>query len=132
MPATINNNGGWKRQQLWSNAIRVAVMRAIVDGEPTKKLQSLAEKTVELGLAGDMAAIKEIGDRLDGRPSGNDTLTIDAGQSLIALILAARNGAGRIEAIEAADEPQHLDIEPEDVRIGSPEGEPGRLAGPSP
>lgn len=52
----------------WADAIRVAV-NAHVDGTDTKKLRTLAEKVVSLGLAGDMAALKEIGDRLDGKPA---------------------------------------------------------------
>lgn len=41
-----------------------------------KKLRALAEKAVALGLAGDVSAIREIGDRLDGKPA--QSLTVDA------------------------------------------------------
>jgi hypothetical protein len=37
------------------------------EGKP-KKLERLADKLVEAGLEGDVSALKEIGDRLDGKP----------------------------------------------------------------
>ncbi len=58
---------GAKPDKLWRDALMVAVHRAAETGKPTKKLAKLAEKCVEMALGGDMAAIKEIGDRLDGR-----------------------------------------------------------------
>ena len=54
---------------MWRDAIRVAVSRAMNDPKKGKKLQALADALVEQGLAGDVPALKEIGDRLDGRPS---------------------------------------------------------------
>jgi hypothetical protein len=44
-------------------------------GVPTKKLRLLARKLIDLGLDGDLAAIKEINDRVDGKatqPIGGD------------------------------------------------------------
>lgn len=122
MAASHEHKGGnaWKREQLWSNAIRVAVSRATTRGEPTKRLQSLAEKCVELGLSGDMTAIKEIGDRLDGRAAGNENLTLDVGPSLVSILLRRRDG------------PRPLDLEPGEFRSGSSEGDPGPVAISSP
>ena len=53
---------------MWRNAVHLAVKR-LVDGTDVKALTRLAEKLVEKGLGGDIAALREIGDRLDGRPS---------------------------------------------------------------
>ena len=47
----------------------VAVKRESEDGGKTKKLAALADKLVERGLDGDVTALKEIGDRLDGKPT---------------------------------------------------------------
>lgn len=44
-------------------------MRAHEDPKKGKKLQALAEKLVDAGLEGDIPALKEIGDRLDGKPA---------------------------------------------------------------
>jgi hypothetical protein len=46
------------------------------EGNP-QALDLLADKTVSMGIGGDMAAIKEIGDRLDGRPAQ----TVGVGQA---------------------------------------------------
>jgi hypothetical protein len=61
--ATRNRSSQTK---IWADALRIAITRAHASGGT--KLQALADKTVDEGLAGNMAAIKEIGDRLDGRP----------------------------------------------------------------
>ena len=69
------NPVGMKSDKEWRDAIRLAVHRYRVagKGEKAKKfrvLQLLADKVVSKALDdGDMAAIKEIGDRLDGRPA---------------------------------------------------------------
>ena len=60
---------GPKSDKLWADAVRVAV-NDHVDGDPKKPkaLRQLAANLVKLALDGDMQAIKEIGDRIDGRP----------------------------------------------------------------
>lgn len=60
---------GRKGEKFWADAVRRAVSRR-VDGkkENPRLLEKLAEKLVDSGLEGDMQALKEIGDRLDGRP----------------------------------------------------------------
>lgn len=60
----------------WRDAIRVAVMRAHDDPKQGKKLAALADKLVSAGLEGDVAALKEIGDRLDGKPTQQIDTTI--------------------------------------------------------
>lgn len=46
---------------MWSDAVR----KALLSG---KKLDTLANKLVDMACAGDIQAIKEVGDRLDGKP----------------------------------------------------------------
>lgn len=58
--------GAWS-DKAWRDAIRVAVMRAHEDPKKGKKLAALADALVDAGLDGDVAALKEIGDRLDGK-----------------------------------------------------------------
>lgn len=60
---------------MWRDAIRVAVMRAHKDPKKGKKLQALAEELVEAGLERDVTALKEIGDRLDGKATQPNTHT---------------------------------------------------------
>lgn len=49
----------------WADALRVAVNRD--DPEGKKYLARIAEQCVSAAASGDIQAIKEIGDRLDGR-----------------------------------------------------------------
>lgn len=51
----------------WRDAIRIAVQRAQEDPTKGRKLAALADALVDAGIAGDVPALKEIGDRLDGK-----------------------------------------------------------------
>ena len=68
MPARINPGGGKGQDKLWSDAIRIAALESAKKGGP-KKLRQAACKLVELAVGGDLAALKEMGDRLDGKPT---------------------------------------------------------------
>lgn len=59
---------GRKGEKFWADAIRRAVNRRVEgEGDP-KRLDVLANKLVDLAEQGEIPALKEIGDRLDGRP----------------------------------------------------------------
>lgn len=73
MAAPINPKGA-KSDKIW----RAAIMRAVsrLADEPVAKrvkseqrLERLADALVSKGLESDVSALKEIGDRLDGRPA---------------------------------------------------------------
>ena len=66
MAARKNPIGGGKGQdKIWSDALRRAVMRR--DAGDRRAIERLADAAVEKGLTGDIPALKEIGDRLEGR-----------------------------------------------------------------
>lgn len=67
--AAPNNPKGAKSDKLWRDAIQRAVKRRLDGTDGPQALDRLADKIVEKGLDGDIPAIKEIGDRLDGRPA---------------------------------------------------------------
>jgi hypothetical protein len=75
MAARKTQGNQWS-EKAWRDAIRVAVMRAHEDPKKGKKLAALADALVTAGLDGDVSALKEIGDRLDGKVpqavTGND------------------------------------------------------------
>ena len=67
MAARIHPAKGKKGDKRWTSAIALAVMREAQDGNE-KYLARIAQKLVGLAMKGDLAAMKEIGDRLDGKP----------------------------------------------------------------
>lgn len=83
---------GKKGEKFWADAVRRAVNRRMADeeGKP-KKLERLADKLVEAGLGGDIQALKEIGDRLDGRAAQALAVTgEDGGPVLFKTVLEKR------------------------------------------
>lgn len=63
------NPSGTRRDLPWRAAVQRAVARKLEGKGDPKALDKLADKLVASGLKGDIAAIKEIGDRLDGKPA---------------------------------------------------------------
>jgi len=74
---------GATAEKWWSDAIKLAVNREADDpadtsGKKRKRLNIIADKLCKMAVDGDIQAIKEIGDRLEGRPrqavdhSGNE------------------------------------------------------------
>lgn len=84
--------------KFWNEAVRLAVYREERDdeGKKRKRISIIADKLCRLAMAGDMAAIREIGDRLDGKaPQGVDVTT--GGDKLAfptEIILRAASDAG--------------------------------------
>lgn len=58
------NPGGRPKDKPWADALRLALM-----ADDKKRLRAIAEKCTAAAEGGDMQAIKEIGDRLDGKPT---------------------------------------------------------------
>ncbi len=72
-----NANSGSKRDKIVREALMLAAKR-VHDGDPDGriKLNVAAAKIVELAVEGDLAAFKEIADRLDGKaPQSVDVTT---------------------------------------------------------
>lgn len=71
MPASKTPPKGGKPDKLMRDALMIALKREATGagGVKTRKLNLIASKLVDLAVAGDMQAIKEIGDRVDGRPA---------------------------------------------------------------
>lgn len=73
--------------RMWELAVRRAVCRPVSFTDKRKKLEQIADKLVELAAEGDMAAIAEVGNRLDGKAKQslelevNNRMTIVIGQS---------------------------------------------------
>lgn len=62
--APEGNSNSSKNNRLWAETIKRAVIQS--DGV---KLRAIAEALIEKAAEGDIQAIKELGDRLDGKPA---------------------------------------------------------------
>ena len=66
--APIGNQNA-KKAKMWADAVKRAI-REKYDGEDWEtKLAALARKLVDAADNGDLPALKEVGDRLDGKPA---------------------------------------------------------------
>lgn len=71
---------GPKSDKFWSDAVRLAAFRKCEDDpERRKYINIIAANLVEAAVGGDMAAVKEIGDRIDGRAPQSVALTGEDG-----------------------------------------------------
>ena len=108
--SAAKNQVGLKSDKEWRDAIRKAVheLRAAEgDGKARKErsLRLLARKLVSRGLEGDIAALREIGDRLDGKAHQHLALTGEITLIAVFALIAAREGAV-IEGEVLPNEPQ--------------------------
>lgn len=102
MAAAIGNQYAAHRR-LWSQAIQRALQKRS-KSEQLEALDELADRLLELCMAGDLGALKELGDRLDGRPSQQIIATDDEGRSLaIALIAYSDPASLSAPALPAPD-----------------------------
>jgi hypothetical protein len=94
MAAPLGNRNAAKAK-VWSAAIERALERRAAERVPA--INELAEKLIEMGLMGDLPALREIGDRLEGKPqqSTDITATVDA---------TVKGGLGPIYGIQPPSE----------------------------
>lgn len=79
MAAPLGNKNATKSKP-WSDAINRALL-----AEDGKKLRALADKLIDKALEGDVSALKEVGDRLEGKPA--QAITGADGGSLVVQVL---------------------------------------------
>ena len=73
--AAPKNPVGSKSEKPWRDAIQRAVKERMEGKGSPHQLDRLAKKLVDSGLGGDITALKEIGDRLDGKPTQQTELS---------------------------------------------------------
>ena len=59
---------GPKSDKTWSDALKRAMHRESQGKGSPKWLEVIANKCVEMAAGGDLQAMKEVGDRIDGKP----------------------------------------------------------------
>jgi hypothetical protein len=90
MPAASRGRPKGASTKPWSEALTIASTDTDKDGKV--RLRLLAEKTWEMALAGDMAAIREIGDRLDGKAAQSMDVTHNPSDVFLQMLEAISNG----------------------------------------
>src|ERR1019366_2058430 len=92
-PGKSGNPGGRSGEKLWREALR----KAAHDIDPASKkrcLEVAAEQLVKAAVEGDVNALKELGDRLDGKSTQQidanfnflDTLNVDEYRAIVAAL----------------------------------------------
>jgi Family of unknown function (DUF5681) len=76
-PGESGNPKGKKPGTLKEKPYREALRMEIAAAEDFKDLRSIARAHLEKARSGDMAAIKELADRLDGRPAQDASVSIE-------------------------------------------------------
>lgn len=99
-----NANSGQRKDKLIRDALMLAASR-VHDADPQsrKKMAVAAEKVVEMAVGGDLAAFKEMADRIDGKPHQSMDMTSTHERSieqltdaeLAAFIVRRREGSDR-------------------------------------
>ena len=96
-----------REQKPWADAIKRALARAEHDPKGSHRaLNALAERLLDKCADGDMASLRELGDRLDGKAPQSTDLTINDRRSVADLTnaeLAAIAAGGSARAVDAED-----------------------------
>jgi hypothetical protein len=71
----VKGRSGKQLDKPWSDALRIVANRDDVKGK--RKLLRMAEKTFAMALKGDMSAVQEIGNRLDGKPAQESIVSFE-------------------------------------------------------
>jgi hypothetical protein len=79
--------------KLMREALLKSLNREAKRGKPTKRLQVIVDKLVELAMKGDFYAIREIFDRVDGRVP--QPVTGEEGRGPVGLEIRGLTAAGR-------------------------------------
>lgn len=87
--ANIGNTHSSKENRIWGSIIRKLAVQ-----EDYKRLHAIAETLFEKAVEGDMVAIKEIGDRIDGKSVATTELTgIDGSPIPLSIPIEFVNGS---------------------------------------
>jgi hypothetical protein len=109
MAARLNPSRGGKPDKLMRDALLIALKREITaaDGRKTRRLSLIAEKLVELAADGDIGAIREVFDRIDGRAAAQ-LIQPSEGQQLVISWIGEEIDPSTGRSTFANDRPQPL------------------------
>lgn len=81
----INRKGAPPKEWTWAGLIRQAMEQKNLDGEPIKK--AVSQALVDKAMEGDVQALKEVGNRLDGMPIQKNVVAGDGEEPLMIRII---------------------------------------------
>jgi hypothetical protein len=99
-PGESGNPEGAKRHRLW-----IATLERAIKAEDGKRLRDAAEKLLTKAAEGEPWAIKELGDRLDGKARQQIEAVDDQGRTLAIGLVAYANNPPQVPA-EAVPAPR--------------------------
>ena len=111
MPAALRGRALGKSAKVWRDALERELARPVDPriAKSPRRLEGVAQACVDAALAGDVAAIKEIGDRIDGRTvqpievsrpiDGMDDQQLAHAMTLLAVAMGRNLGRDFAEAV---------------------------------
>lgn len=105
----VAGRSGRLKDTLWADAIRRALKRR-EDKDP-RALEKLADVLVKMAEGGDLGALKELADRIDGKPAQQIIHTGDADNPLQVVNIAADTLAEKLARLAE----RQRDAEPADI-----------------
>jgi hypothetical protein len=82
---SVPGNQNAAKQKPWADALRRAMIR--YEGGKENALNLIADQTVKLAVSGEQWAIKEIGDRTDGKAAQSVTVSGDDEHPLVSKVV---------------------------------------------
>lgn len=70
------------KERSFANMLNIAIKEAVADGSDKTKLRAVADALVTKALTGDVPAIREVADRLDGKVLQQTEITGADGENL--------------------------------------------------
>ncbi len=122
--AATKNPRGYKSEKPWRDALTRAGKRRINGKTGPRYLDKMADACVEAGADGNVAAMKEYGDRVEGKAVQGVELGGKDGGPIQLEDLGTTEAARRIAFILASAIAMPVEAEEQPLRIISPDGEP--------
>lgn len=101
-----------KTERAWAAAIRRSVMRQVSRDDKRTRLEAIADKVTAMAVEGDMAAVAEVGNRLDGK--AKQQLEIEVNQRMT-IVIGAGMDAARLDAIDVEDASRDINTETAEI-----------------
>lgn len=98
------NPGGRSKEKPFADALRMEIAAA---GEDHKALRKVAKALLEQAEGGDIRAIRELADRLDGKPLQAVEASVDASVDSLTSLLERFDGKNRMVDFGSDDQPDH-------------------------